>query len=286
MEFLNPKTDFAFKRIFGSSESKEILISFLNAVLEPSEEETIVDLVIEDPYNVPKIKGMKDTYVDVSVTTSNGKQVIIEMQVLPVEGFEKRILYNAAKKYSNQLGRGKNYKELLPVIALTITDFVMFENFEKVVSKFILKEKEYLTDYTNSDLELVFVELAKFQKSESELESLLDKWLFFLKNAEKLGLVPAKLKSETQILRAFEFANKSQLSREELEFQEKKEIFIMDQIGAIIKAERGGFEKGVLQGIEQGKLEVAKSLLAAGMSLSEISKVTNLPENEIAKLET
>jgi predicted transposase/invertase (TIGR01784 family) len=83
MRFLDVRTDFAFKRVFGS--------------------ECITDLTIVDPYQIPLLKGMKDSYVDVKAVLSNQSKVIIEMQVLNVEGFEQRILYSAAKIYSTQL---------------------------------------------------------------------------------------------------------------------------------------------------------------------------------------
>ena len=96
MQFLDVRTDFAFKRVFGSEQSKAVLLDFLNALIDFGGER-ITDLTIVDPYQIPLLKGMKDTYVDVKAVLSNGNQVIIEMQVLAYEGFEKRILYNAAK---------------------------------------------------------------------------------------------------------------------------------------------------------------------------------------------
>jgi len=170
MTFINPKTDFAFKKIFGSKKSKEILISFLNAILY-QEQETIQDLEILDPYQSPRIQGIKDSYLDVKAVITGNKTVIIEMQVLNVLGFEKRVLYNAAKAFSIQLGVGEDYNLLNPVIALTITDFEMFANSAKVISRYCLKEKETLTDYTD-DIELVFVELPKFNKTLEESETL------------------------------------------------------------------------------------------------------------------
>jgi len=97
MKFLDVKTDFAFKKVFGSADSKDLLISFLNSVIEFENKQTITDLTIVDPYNIPMLKGMKDTFVDVKAQLDDGSRVIIEMQVLNYEGFEKRVLYNAAK---------------------------------------------------------------------------------------------------------------------------------------------------------------------------------------------
>ncbi|GBO56437.1 cold-shock DEAD-box protein A [Pseudanabaena sp. lw0831] len=175
MQFINPKTDFAFKKIFGSEQSHDVLISFLNAILYNGEN-TIRQLTILNPYLAPRIRGVKDTYLDVKATLDNETKVIIEMQVLNIEGFEKRILYNAAKTYSIQLGVGDDYTMLNPVIALTITDFEMFPEINQLTSCFILKEKDFLINYPIYDLELVFVELPKFHKTIDDLETLADKW--------------------------------------------------------------------------------------------------------------
>ncbi|MEO1634327.1 MAG: Rpn family recombination-promoting nuclease/putative transposase, partial [Cyanobacteria bacterium J06631_9] len=165
--FINPKTDFAFKKIFGSPQSTDILISFLNGLLYQGKA-IIQSLQILDPYQAPRIEGVKDSYLDVKATLANGTAVIIEMQVLNVLGFKKRVLYNAAKAFAIQLDVGDDYTQLNPVIALTITDFVMFEGSRNVVSRYSLKEKDTLTDYSD-DIELVFAELPKFQKRSDEL---------------------------------------------------------------------------------------------------------------------
>lgn len=103
MRFINPRTDYAFKKIFGSEHSHEILISFLNALLGLRGGNAITSVDILDPYNAPKISGLKDSYLDVKVRTQSGKTIIVEMQVLNVKGFDKRILYNLAKTYANQI---------------------------------------------------------------------------------------------------------------------------------------------------------------------------------------
>ncbi|WP_445171528.1 Rpn family recombination-promoting nuclease/putative transposase, partial [Microcoleus sp.] len=120
MIFINPKTDYAFKKIFGSSESKDILISFLNALIYEGNS-TIEDLEIINPNLPPKLEGLKDSYLDVKAKLSDGTLVIIEMQVLNVQSFGKRVLYNAAKTYAFQLEAAQGYRMLKPVIALTLT---------------------------------------------------------------------------------------------------------------------------------------------------------------------
>lgn len=162
MQFLDVKTDFAFKKVFGSEQSKDILICFLNSII--NFEHKIIDLTIVDPYQIPLLKGMKDSYVDVKAVLSNHSKVIIEMQILNMPGFEKRVLYNAAKLYSSQLDKSQNYNTLEPIIALTITDFVMFNDIKQVMSYWNVREKETLVKYSD-DIELIFVELPKFKKT-------------------------------------------------------------------------------------------------------------------------
>jgi predicted transposase/invertase (TIGR01784 family) len=252
MRFLNPRTDFAFKRIFGSEGSKDILISFINAMLRFGSEHAIVDLTIIDPYQAPKIKGMKDTYLDVKAKSKDGREFIIEMQVLNVAGFEKRILYNAAKAYSIQIENAEKYIQLNPVIAITITDFLMFAETSQIISSFRLLEKDKFFEYANSDLELVFIELPKFNKTEEQLSDITDKWLYFLKNAGSLEFIPQTLEVEKPIFEAFQIANKANLTRQELDDQEHREIFIQDQRGAFTKAIEQGLQQGLKQGIQQG----------------------------------
>jgi predicted transposase/invertase (TIGR01784 family) len=94
MKFLDIKTDFALKKVFGSEDSEDILIDFINSIIRFENNHNIWNLAIVDPYNIPMLKGMKDTYVDVNAALDDNSHLIIEMQVLNHEGFEKRILYN------------------------------------------------------------------------------------------------------------------------------------------------------------------------------------------------
>ncbi len=277
MHFLNLKTDYAFKKVFGSSNSKGILKSFLNSTLElPS---PIESLTIEDPYNVPKLKGMKETTVDVKALLADETKVIIEMQILNHDGFESRILYNTAKNYANQLDKGKHYKLLNPVIALTIVNFKMF-SFDKYKSIFKLLEKENFTEYKD-DIQLQFIELPKFTKSLEECETIEDKWIYFIKNAEELDVAPAF--KDPNLKEALDIANRATMTKEELEVQDKREEFISIQKSAIEKAKREGREEGrELEKLEsekkinKEKLEIAKNLKKAGVDDETIATVTGL----------
>ena len=294
MIFINPKTDYAFKKIFGSSESKEILISFLNALIYEGNS-TIEDLEIINPNLPPKIEGLKDSYLDVKAQLSDGTLVIIEMQVLNVQSFGKRVFYNAAKTYAFQLEAAQGYRLLKPVIALTITDFEMFPESEEFSSRFVLKEVNKNFTYPENELDLVFVELPKFIKGQEELETLADKWIYFMKNARSLTSVPETMDSVPEIHQAFEIANQVKLSREELADLDRREQFIYDQQGAIIKASREGIEQGREEGIEQGREEgreegmrekaiaIARQLLSQ-LDNAAISQVTGLTVEDVQNL--
>ncbi len=286
MKFLDVKTDFAFKKVFGSTDSKDILISFLNSVIEFDNKQKITDLTIVDPYSIPLLKGMKDTYVDVKAELSDKSRVIIEMQVLNHEGFEKRILYNAAKNYSIQLKKGDAYHLLNPVIALTITDFILFDNSPELINNFKLLEKKQFIEYSD-DIELIFIELPKFIKTEEELETIQDKWIYFIKNAGDLNYIPDNLEQELE--KAFNVANEAGLSEEELELQHKKKDWIYIQKSSIELATKTGLQQGLEQGLEQGLQQgefnaTTKMVLNAhqiGLPIRTISELTGLREDEI-----
>jgi predicted transposase/invertase (TIGR01784 family) len=278
MIFINPKTDYAFKKIFGSSESKDILISFLNAMIYEGNS-IIEDLEIINPNLPPRVQGLKDTYLDVKAKLKNGTIVIIEMQVLNVQSFSKRVLYNAAKTYAFQLQAGEGYRMLKPVIALTITDFEMFHGSDRLISRFVYKEESTNLEYPDNEIELVFVELPKFTKELSELETLTEKWIYFIKYARTLTTVPETIDSIPEIHRAFEIANEANLTREELEDIEQREMFIYDQQGAILKAAEEGREEGR----REEKLAIARQLLDR-LDDQTISQITGLSFEEVRNL--
>ena len=290
MRFLDVKTDYAFKKVFGSADSKPILISFLNALIGFPKGREVTDLVIVDPYQIPLLQGMKDTYVDVKATLADGREVIVEMQVLNVKGFEQRILYNAAKSYSRQLREGEDYTLLNPVIALTLTDFTLFDG-EEICSRFLLLEKERFIQYRD-DIELIFFELPKFILNEGQLMTIQDKWIYFVKNAGRLNVVPQVL-DEAPIREAFAIANTAAMSQEDLEQQERRHDFIRLHRGSQAKAFEDGQAVGEAKGEARGRAEgeqakaqaVARNLLPM-LDDTAIAAVTGLPVAAVARLRT
>ncbi|WP_204369076.1 Rpn family recombination-promoting nuclease/putative transposase [Methylocucumis oryzae] len=200
------------------------------------------------------------------------------------------MLYNACKAYANQIQRGEDYHLLSAVIAVTIADFTMFSELPDVVNRFKLRAEAKPSIYQD-DLELVFAELPKFTLSENELATVLDKWLYFLKSAPDLNTVPPILAQEPAIAHAFGIANKAGLTPEELEDQERREMFIQDQRGALMLAEQRGLsvgrEEGRIQGREEGRvagiLDVARQLLDV-LDDATIAAKTGMSHSEVARL--
>ena len=255
-------------------------MSFLNAILNLSSPYKIVGVSIIDPYQAPKIAGLKNSYLDVKAEDENGKFYIIEMQVLNVESFEKRILYNACKGYANQITKGEDYHLLTDVIAVTITNFVLFPERSSVISKYKLRAED--GDVYSDDLELVFAELPKFENTEQQLDSIVEKWLFFLKHADDLSVIPETLSQVPEIKQAFDIANRAAWTKKELEEQERYEITIQDQRGAISLAEKKAEARGEIKGLST----VALNLLDSGMEIEQVAQLTGLSPEQVAQLKT
>ena len=260
MKFISPKVDYAFKRIFGSDKSHDILISFLNAIIYNGKS-IIKSLTIVDPYNPGQVEVLKDTYLDVRAVLYDGSKVVIEMQAASMKAFDKRVAYNLCKAYSNQLEVREAYWQLNPVIAVTITDFSMFEKSEKVVTKFIFREEEDGFKYKGEELRLIFVELPKFKKKLEELKSLTDKWIFFLKETATLEEIPPTLGEVPEIERAFDFANQANLTVKELEDLQQRTMQFYDESGRIIQARIDGLKEGREEGLKEGRFEQAIALI-------------------------
>lgn len=127
MQFVDVKNDIAFRKIFGNENKKIILISFLNAVMKLKDKDAIVDVEILNPYQLPIIKNLKASIIDVKARDKKGKTYIIEMQVAEPDGLDKRLLYYASKEYSQQIESGELYTKLKPVIFIGIFDFKFTE---------------------------------------------------------------------------------------------------------------------------------------------------------------
>ncbi|MEG4031232.1 MULTISPECIES: Rpn family recombination-promoting nuclease/putative transposase [unclassified Microcoleus] len=232
MRFINPKIDFAFKKIFGSSDSKDILINFLNAILYEAKP-VIEDLEIIDSQPEPQTLGTQDTHLDVKAIINGGRIALVELQLINVPSFGNRVLYNAAKSYSQQLTGKERYERLKTVISLKIADFEMFENQPEFMSRFVFQEKEQQFECPDTEIELVFIELPKFSKELAELETTADQWIYFIEKTSTLETVPETLSAVPEIQKAFRIAREDNFTEEELNELHKQELWIEDQQIAI-----------------------------------------------------
>ncbi len=158
--FLDPKNDWAFKRIFGSRQSTGVLTVLLNDLLFGGRP-VITGLEIIEPYLPSQVRHLKDSAVDVLARLDDGREVLIEMQMLPVAGYRARVLYNGAKRLTAQLGRGQDYRHLRPVTVITIADCILLPETTAWLSHYALLETTTRAPYSAAGLDLIFLELPK-----------------------------------------------------------------------------------------------------------------------------
>ena len=313
MKFVDPKNDVAFKKIFGSEDKTEILIAFLNAILDLHGDEAIKTVRQRSPYQTPELAWQKQSILDIYAADNRGYTFIVEMQVANVKGIKKRFTYYIAQEYSSQIDKGKNYITLNPVIFIEILDFELFEDPKKDEEsknqeseqipesqesskpkrkheylhchKF-LDSETYVQEF--SDMELYFIQLPNFKKQPHELSHLLDKWVYFIKHAENLDVIPEHVE-EPELQAAYEEANQFGWTRLALAEYEHRNIRIQDERGAITLAEdvaeeRGvekGIKKGRAEGIQLAKLEMAQNLLSIGLPIDQIVQASGLSIEQI-----
>ena len=298
-KFLDPKNDVAFRRIFGSEKNKDILIHFINDILELKDRDKIKEITFLPTIAVPEIAAKKQSVVDVLCKDENGVQLIIEMQVAPQEGFEKRAQYYAAKAYSRQLNKGKKegarYIDLKAVIFIAISDNIIFKDKIFYKSDHIILDKEsYAHDL--KDFSFTFIELPKFKITDINLlTNIVEKWCFFFKNADKTSEADLRklIGSDNVIERAYDELNQFNWTEDELLTYEQETKRIMDNQAAedykinqikqqIVEAE----EKGKAEGKVERDIEIAKNLLSQNIDINTISTATGLSIADIHKLKT
>ena len=308
-KFLDPKNDYAFKKIFGTEKNKDILVHFLNDILCFQEGEKIRDVVFLKPVQDPEVAAKKQSIVDVLCKDEKGVQYIVEMQVARFEGFAKRAQYYAAKAYTGQMNNGDTYHNLKQVIFLAITDFVMFPQKKGYKSDHVILDKES-AEQDLKDFSFTFLELPKFNKELDALDSMVEKWIYFFKHASHSTPEEIELLTGTDTviqkaykvldqhywtdeeMRTYEQERKSQLDAQAmLNFAKKEGLEIGKELGKELGKEIGkeiGREEGKEIGREEGKekamKEVAAKLLAQGLSLETIVQVTGLSSKEVGSL--
>jgi predicted transposase/invertase (TIGR01784 family) len=265
--FADPKTDFVFKRIFGSEARKPLLMALLNHLLELDDARAIQEiehLANEQHVDVPELKL---SIVDVKCTDASGRRFVVEMQVLKVEGFEKRVVYNTSKAYVMQLRNAGEYPTLCDVVGVTICNFNLWEEEDDkgaykvpMLSRWRMQE-QHTGQPGLPQVQYTFLELPKYAAGASP-ESLVDKWAYFFRETKGLNVVPPAL-AEGPFRDALEVARATTFSAEEWETYERAKMAEQDARGALTVARQEGKAEGKSEGKAEGKAEALLLFLEA-----------------------
>jgi predicted transposase/invertase (TIGR01784 family) len=246
--FADPKTDFVFKRIFGSEVHKPLLIELLNSLLELSGDHRIVDLKYLSPEQRVPVVELKMSVVDVKCFDQSGRHYVVEMQVLNVEGFEKRVVYNTSKAYVTQLRAGEDYPGLDDVVGVTICDFLLWPGPQDpggasvpMLSRWRMQE-QHGGALSLSQVQYVFLELPKYRAGDDP-QGTIDRWAYFFREAENLEVAPPAL-SQAPYSEALEVARMAFFSAGELDLYDRAKIAEQDARGALTLAKQQSREEG------------------------------------------
>ncbi len=298
--YINPHTDFGFKRLFGSEFNKELLISFLNAMFHG--EQNVQDITYLNSEQLGERTDARRAIFDVYCTNDKGERFIVEMQNVYQEFFKDRTIYYSTFPIREQAQRGGDWDfHLNPVYTIGLLNFNFAEGLQNARRwHHEVKLMEVDTHEVFYDkLTYIYVEIPKFDKTEGELVTMYDKWMFVLKNLSRLMDRPATLQ-ERVFTRLFEQAEISKFNPQELKSYEDSVNAYRDIVNAIKTAEKKkyaegkaeGMAKGMAKGRAEGRaegerkktLEIAKVMLQKGMTPKAVGDITGLTEEEIASL--
>jgi predicted transposase/invertase (TIGR01784 family) len=279
--FADPKTDFVFKRIFGSEARKPLLIALLNHLLELDGDRRILDVQHLSGDQHVDVAELKLSIVDVKCTDASGRRFVVEMQVLKVEGFEKRVVYNASKAYVMQLRNAEEYPALCDVVGVTICNFSLWPEKDReghfkvpMLSRWRMQE-QHSGERGLPQVQYAFLELPKYGAGDAP-EALIDRWAYFFREAKNLDVVPPAL-SEGPFRDALEVARTATFSAEEWEAYERAKMAEQDARGALAVARQEGHKSGLAEGhksgLVEGKREALMRLFARrGLTLTEVER--------------
>lgn len=290
-KYINPYTDFGFKKLFGTPLNKDLLISFLNSLFDGKE--VVQDLTYLNGENLGNGYGDRRAIFDVYCENNQGETFIVEMQKAEQQFFKDRSVFYSTFPIQNQGKKGIWDFKLKGVYTIGILDFV-FPDHEYPQDS--LRHEVKLVDVDDKHvfydkLTFLYLEMPKFTKKENELETMFDKWLFVLHNLSRLMKHPAALQ-ERIFKRLFEQAEIARYTPEERQDYEDSLKAYRDMKNVLDTAELRGLEKGRKEGrkegIEQGTFEErrknAKAMKALGLPLETIVKVTGMSADDIDKL--
>ena len=272
-KYINPYTDFGFKKLFGEEANKDLLIDFLNQLLPQHHQ--IATLKFRNPEIMGEMVHERKAIFDIHCEAQSGEKFIVEMQKAKVNFFKDRSLFYATIPIREQAKKGEWDFRLTPVYMIAILDFQYDEQEER--QKFLrsVKLKDQDGDVFYDKLTFKFIQMPLFTKGEDELESHFDKWIYLLKKLESFDEIP-KILDEPIFERAFEVAELAKMTPQQYE-QYQESLLTYIEVKEVVKtAEDDGRKKE--------KLEIAKKMKDKGFSNLEISEMTGLLFEEIDEL--
>ena len=294
--YISLLTDFGFKRIFGTTPNKDLLINFLNSLFEGFQ--VIKDVKYLNSEHVGDVYAERKAIFDVYCENENGEKFIVEMQNAYQRYFKDRSLFYSTFPIREQAPKGADWNfKLDHVYTVALLNFDLSEEaFDKddINHDVGLLDKKTHKVF-NDKLSFKYVEIAKFDKTEDELVTLYDKWLYVLKNLSRLDKRPAALKEKifSKLFGEAEIAKFTPTELKEYEDSLKAYRDVKNSIDTALEKGREegraeGREEGRAEGREEGRVEgviqVAKKLLESGMDVDTIMKMTDLSKSEIEKL--
>ncbi len=274
--YINPFTDFGFKKIFGEEASKPLLIDFLNALLPQTN--NIVDLTFKNTEQLGQTDLDRKAIYDIYCENQNGEKFIVELQKAKQNYFKERTIYYSTFPIREQAEKGEWNYNLKAVYCIGILDFT-FDDYEseaeksEVVHTIKLKNQNGKTFYDK--LTYIYLEMPNFKLEENNLKSRLDNWLFFIKHLEDFQDIPS-IFSDDIFTQAFEKAELARFGQTDLDNYENSLKTYRDLKGVIDTA----FEDGKLEGV----LLMAKKLKNKGVALPIIIEASGLTREEIDRL--
>ena len=288
-KYIDPLVDFAFKKIFGSEPNKVLLTAFLNEVFRGRKH--IVDLIYNKNEYPGDLKDEGSAIFDLLCTGDNGEHFIIEVQRAKQGYFKERALFYTSRLISDQAPKGRRsawgYKITEVYLIALLEDFTLEDSPANSYLHDICLCNRDTGEIFYDKLGYTYVELSKFVKTETQLETDLDKWLHVLKNMSRMEKIPVYLRKPI-FEKLFSIAEYTNLTKEEKTMYDSSLKYKWDNKNVIDYARQEGMEKGMVKGIEKGKreeaLDIAREMKMDGLPLAQISKFTKLSAEEIEKL--
>ena len=279
--YINPYTDFGFKKLFGTEMNKDLLISFLNALFNGSKQE-ITDVQYLNTEHLSEGYGDRRAVFDVYCMTADGSRFIVEMQKAEQEYFKDRSIYYSTFAIREQAAKGRRWDyHLEDVYTVGILNFEFpGDEYPSDSFRHEIKLKDVEDNHVFYDkLTFVYLEMPKFTKTEKELETMFDKWMFVLHNLYRLLERPKALQDRVfqKLFEQAEIARFSESERRQY-YESRKEYW--DYYSTMKTA----LDKGRAEGIHEANRENAMKMKKLGVSTAIISQVTGLTVDEIQAL--